>query len=326
SAAASSPACVPAMTTWPGALSFATQTPSSPSQTRSATSTSAPTRAAMPPGLASADACESRARSAASRNPSARSTAPEAMRAVIWPREWPANATGSSSRSAVSASHATSEPSSTASWLASVVASSAAPASRSRRASGRSSTASASPTTDQAGWSTHASPAPGVAAPWPGKITAYGTVWGPPARFGDTVPTTGSGVGYTNCGNLLHIRRNVGGDDVGDRRYRAAELADAVGISVQLLRSYQSKGLLPPPRHEGRVAWYGDHHRARLLRILDLKGRGYSLRAIGEVLDGDTRPLDDPAAVVDEHESLRLTDVADRSGVPVEMLRALEAS
>lgn len=113
---------------------------------------------------------------------------------------------------------------------------------------------------------------------------------------------------------------------MGDRRYRAAELADAVGISVQLLRSYQSKGLLPPPRHEGRVAWYGDHHRARLLRILDLKGRGYSLRAIGEVLDGDTRPLDDPAAVVDEHESLRLTDVADRSGVPVEMLRALEAS
>ena len=45
---------------------------------------------------------------------------------------------------------------------------------------------------------------------------------------------------------------------------RAEELADQAGISVQLLRSYQSKGLLPPPRHEGRVAWYGPHHAERL--------------------------------------------------------------
>jgi DNA-binding transcriptional MerR regulator len=43
-------------------------------------------------------------------------------------------------------------------------------------------------------------------------------------------------------------------------RYRAEDLAADVGISVPLLRSYQSKGLLPPPRHEGRVAWYGPHH------------------------------------------------------------------
>lgn len=110
---------------------------------------------------------------------------------------------------------------------------------------------------------------------------------------------------------------------MGDQRYRAEELADQVGISVQLLRSYQSKGLLPSPRHEGRVAWYGAHHRERLLRIRHLKDRGYSLRMIAEALDDSE---DEPGALVEDHEVLGLTEVAERSGVPVEVLRALEAS
>jgi DNA-binding transcriptional MerR regulator len=109
----------------------------------------------------------------------------------------------------------------------------------------------------------------------------------------------------------------------GAPRYRAGELAADVGISVQLLRSYQSKGLLPPPRHEGRVAWYGPHHRERLLHIRHLKDRGYSLRMIAQTL-GDTAEA--PASLVEEHEVLRLAEVAERSGVPVEVLRALEAS
>ena len=106
-------------------------------------------------------------------------------------------------------------------------------------------------------------------------------------------------------------------------RYRAADLAAAVGISIQLLRSYQSKGLLPPPRHEGRVAWYGPHHRERLLHIRHLKERGFSLRMIAETLDEGT---ESPLALVEEREVLRLAEVAERSGVPVEVLRALEAS
>ena len=106
-------------------------------------------------------------------------------------------------------------------------------------------------------------------------------------------------------------------------RYRAAELADEVGISIQLLRSYQSKGLLPPPRHEGRVAWYGPHHRERLLHIRHLKDRGFSLRMIAETLE---EGAESPLALVEEREVLRLAEVAERSGVPVEVLRALEAS
>jgi len=106
-------------------------------------------------------------------------------------------------------------------------------------------------------------------------------------------------------------------------RYRAEDLAADVGISVPLLRSYQSKGLLPAPRHEGRVAWYGHHHRERLLHILHLKDRGYSLRMIAETLD-DAGEV--PVWADEDHEVLRLAEVAERSGVPVAVLRALEAS
>jgi DNA-binding transcriptional MerR regulator len=108
-----------------------------------------------------------------------------------------------------------------------------------------------------------------------------------------------------------------------DVRYRADELAAELGISVQVLRSYQSKGLIPPPRHEGRVAWYGPYHRERLQRIRELKDRGYSLRMIADALDEDRH---DGAEQPSEHAVLRLADVAERSGVPVEVLRAMAAS
>ena len=110
--------------------------------------------------------------------------------------------------------------------------------------------------------------------------------------------------------------------------YRVEELAAEAGISVELLRSYQSKGLLPPPRHQGRVALYGDRHLARLRLIRDLKGRGYSLKMIEGALngrDGGPAPLL-PAESDASEEPLTLAEVAERSGVPTAMLRSLEAS
>ena len=41
-------------------------------------------------------------------------------------------------------------------------------------------------------------------------------------------------------------------------RYRVEQLASACDVSVDTVRYYQSRGLLPPPEKEGRVAWYGD--------------------------------------------------------------------
>jgi DNA-binding transcriptional MerR regulator len=103
--------------------------------------------------------------------------------------------------------------------------------------------------------------------------------------------------------------------------YRADELATTAGITVALLRSYQSKGLLPPPRHVGRTAVYGDHHLERLRRIEALKARGHSLRSIAEQVDAPPGFRGDGG-----EERLRLRDVSERSGVPIEMLRSLEAS
>lgn len=68
------------------------------------------------------------------------------------------------------------------------------------------------------------------------------------------------------------------------REYRIGELASAAGVKVRNLRYYQERGLLPPPRREGRIAWYSTAHLARLRVISDLLERGHTLNGIGELL------------------------------------------
>ncbi|HZQ87456.1 MAG TPA: MerR family transcriptional regulator [Acidimicrobiales bacterium] len=109
--------------------------------------------------------------------------------------------------------------------------------------------------------------------------------------------------------------------------YRVEELAAEAGVSVEVLRSYQSKGLLPPPRHEGRVALYGTTHLDRLKRIRDLKARGHSLRAIASMLSEEPSAMPRlPDAVLVAGDTLSLVDLADRTRVPPAVLRSLEAS
>lgn len=67
-------------------------------------------------------------------------------------------------------------------------------------------------------------------------------------------------------------------------RYRRDEVAHAAGVKVRNLRYYQERGLLPPPRREGRIAWYSDDHLTRLRLISDLLGRGYTVNGIAELL------------------------------------------
>lgn len=66
--------------------------------------------------------------------------------------------------------------------------------------------------------------------------------------------------------------------------YRRDEVARAAGVKVRNLRYYQERGLLPPPRREGRIAWYSEDHLARLRLINDLLGRGYTVNGIAELL------------------------------------------
>ena len=74
--------------------------------------------------------------------------------------------------------------------------------------------------------------------------------------------------------------------------YRVDELARAAGTTVRNVRAYQDRGLLPPPRREGRVGVYTDAHLARLQLIGRLLERGYSLANIAELIGGLERGHD----------------------------------
>ncbi|XRQ09549.1 MerR family transcriptional regulator [Actinomadura welshii] len=66
--------------------------------------------------------------------------------------------------------------------------------------------------------------------------------------------------------------------------YRIDELARLAGSTVRNIRAYQDRGLLPPPRLEGRVGLYGDSHLARLRLIGKLLARGYTFAVIKDLL------------------------------------------
>ena len=68
---------------------------------------------------------------------------------------------------------------------------------------------------------------------------------------------------------------------------RVEQLSARADLTVDTIRYYQSKGLLDPPRREGRVAWYGDEHLERLARIRSLQGRGFTLATIVRLVDGE---------------------------------------
>lgn len=63
------------------------------------------------------------------------------------------------------------------------------------------------------------------------------------------------------------------------------ELARQSGITTRNIRAYQTRGLLPSPRMEGRVGYYDDAHLARLRYIASLQDRGFSLAAIQCLLE-----------------------------------------
>ncbi|GHE70659.1 MerR family transcriptional regulator [Streptomyces spiralis] len=94
------------------------------------------------------------------------------------------------------------------------------------------------------------------------------------------------------------------------REYRMEELAELAGITVRTLRFYRERKLIPPPRREGRIAWYDDHHLARLRTIAALLERGHTLSGIAELAEA----LDHGRDVADvlgvgptEEEPVRLT-------------------
>ncbi len=136
-------------------------------------------------------------------------------------------------------------------------------------------------------------------------------------------------------------------------RYRVEDLAARANTSVDTIRYYQTRGLLPPPHRVGRLAWYDDDHLDRLSQIRRLQGRGLSLAVIRRLLAGELDRADeelaaavtsgadnpagdpagdsagdpgsDPAGSADpDTRWLTLDELADRSGIPLALLQAVE--
>ncbi|HEU5267666.1 MAG TPA: MerR family transcriptional regulator [Jatrophihabitans sp.] len=67
--------------------------------------------------------------------------------------------------------------------------------------------------------------------------------------------------------------------------YGISVAAELVGMGVQTLRLYESRGLLEPERTEGGTRRYSANDLERLRRIGDLLDAGLNLAGIGRVLD-----------------------------------------
>lgn len=88
--------------------------------------------------------------------------------------------------------------------------------------------------------------------------------------------------------------------------YRLDELARRANVASTTVRLYQSKGLLAPPRLEGRTGWYDDSHLSRLRLIARLQTEGYSLAGIANLIEQweQGRSLDAVIGVEAELDSL----------------------
>lgn len=121
-------------------------------------------------------------------------------------------------------------------------------------------------------------------------------------------------------------------------RLRVEDFAVRAGLSVDTIRFYQKRGLLPPPVREGRIGWYGPEHVERVERIRDLQRQGFTLAVIRRVLDGELEAADIPLALevsraADETdgteaaseppELLTLDELSERAGVPPALLTAI---
>jgi DNA-binding transcriptional MerR regulator len=113
-------------------------------------------------------------------------------------------------------------------------------------------------------------------------------------------------------------------------KYRVEQLAATCDVSVDTVRYYQSRGLLPQPEREGRVAWYGDVHAERIRRIRDLRRKGLTLAAIGRVVQEGPDDADLAVAVAEELGDadastwMTLDAFASAAGVPASLIQAVE--
>jgi DNA-binding transcriptional MerR regulator len=112
---------------------------------------------------------------------------------------------------------------------------------------------------------------------------------------------------------------------------RVEELAARADVSVDTIRFYQKRRLLPSPERRGRIGWYGPEHVERLARIKDLQRHGFSLAVIRRIVSGELDRADEPLAAAvatagDDsagEEFLSLDELSARSGVPQALIESI---
>jgi DNA-binding transcriptional MerR regulator len=70
-----------------------------------------------------------------------------------------------------------------------------------------------------------------------------------------------------------------------EQRLTIDQLAQSTGLTVRNVRSYQSRGLIPPPEVQGRTGFYGAEHLSRLQLIREMQAQGFNLAAIAHLLE-----------------------------------------
>lgn len=77
---------------------------------------------------------------------------------------------------------------------------------------------------------------------------------------------------------------DLAGDPTEAIEWTIDHLAQAASLPVRTVREYQTVGLLPGPRRQGRIGLYGPSHLRRLQLVARLRERGYSLAGIADLL------------------------------------------
>lgn len=72
---------------------------------------------------------------------------------------------------------------------------------------------------------------------------------------------------------------------MGLAEYRVDDLARISGVSARNIRAYRERGLLDPPRRQGRSAFYDDYHLSQLKTINQLLRKGFNSAHIAEFFD-----------------------------------------
>src|SRR3954447_21216408 len=77
---------------------------------------------------------------------------------------------------------------------------------------------------------------------------------------------------------------------------RVEELAGQADVSVDTIRFYQKRRLLPPPQRRGRIAWDGPEHVEPLAHTKPLRRRVFSLPVTRRIFTGELDRADEPLA------------------------------